>query len=131
MPGRRSSRRHRTWPRTEQRAGWPLLLASRHVRATRHFCRSLCSVPRMQHVRFGRTGLKVSRLCLGTMTFGYQCDEETSVAIMNAADEAGITFFDTADVYPLGAPPDVFGRTEEIVGRWMATRRDRYIVATK
>ena len=57
----------------------------------------------MEHVRFGRTGLKVSRLCLGTMTFGYQCDEETSFAIMDAAAEAGITFFDTADVYPLGA----------------------------
>ena len=56
----------------------------------------------MQHVRFGRTGLKVSRLCLGTMTFGYQCDDDTSFAIMDAAAEAGITFFDTADVYPLG-----------------------------
>ncbi len=58
----------------------------------------------MQHVRFGRTGLKVSRLCLGTMTFGYQCDEVTSFAIMDAAADAGITFLDTADVYPLGAP---------------------------
>jgi 1-deoxyxylulose-5-phosphate synthase len=85
----------------------------------------------MEHVRFGRTGLKVSRLCLGTMTFGYQCDEDTSVAIMDAAAEAGITFFDTADVYPLGAPPESFGRTEEIVGTWLAGRRDRFIVATK
>jgi aryl-alcohol dehydrogenase-like predicted oxidoreductase len=85
----------------------------------------------MQHVRFGRTGLKVSRLCLGTMTFGYQCDEETSFAIMDAAAEAGITFFDTADVYPLGAPPDVFGRTEEVIGRWIGSRRDDFILATK
>jgi len=85
----------------------------------------------MHHVRFGRTGLKVSRLCLGTMTFGYQIDEEASVAIMNTADEAGIDFIDTADVYPLGAPPDLFGRTEEIVGRWLKGRRDRYIVASK
>lgn len=85
----------------------------------------------MQHVRFGRTGLKVSRLCLGTMTFGYQCDVETSMAIMDAASEAGITFLDTADVYPLGAPPDQFGRTEEIVGQWLGKRRDRFIVATK
>ncbi|MEO8266329.1 MAG: aldo/keto reductase [Ilumatobacteraceae bacterium] len=85
----------------------------------------------MQHVRFGRTGLKVSRLCLGTMTFGYQCDDETSFAIMDAADEAGITFFDTADVYPLGAPPEVFGRTEEVIGRWLGTRRDEFILATK
>ncbi|HEY7628538.1 MAG TPA: aldo/keto reductase [Ilumatobacteraceae bacterium] len=85
----------------------------------------------MEHVRFGRTGLKVSRLCLGTMTFGYQCDVETSSAIMDAAAEAGITFLDTADVYPLGAPPDQFGRTEEIVGQWLGQRRDRFIVATK
>ncbi len=85
----------------------------------------------MQHVRFGRTGLKVSRLCLGTMTFGYQCDDTTSFAIMDAAADAGITFFDTADAYPLGAPPDVFGRTEELVGSWLGTRRDEFIVATK
>ncbi len=84
----------------------------------------------MQHVRFGRTGLKVSRLCLGTMTFGYQCDEETSFAIMDSADEAGITFIDTADVYPLGAPPELFGRTEEVVGRWLGSRRADFIVAT-
>ncbi|MEY4362489.1 MAG: hypothetical protein RL391_1795 [Actinomycetota bacterium] len=85
----------------------------------------------MHHVQFGRTGLKVSRLCLGTMTFGYQCDEDTSRAILDAADAAGIDFIDTADVYPIGAPPDLFGRTEEIVGRWMHGRRDDYIVATK
>jgi len=85
----------------------------------------------MQHVRFGRTGLKVSRLCLGTMTFGYQCDAATSFAIMDAAAEAGITFLDTADVYPLGAPADVFGRTEELIGEWLGTRREQFIVATK
>ena len=85
----------------------------------------------MQHVRFGRTGLRVSRLCLGTMTFGYQCDDDTSFAILDAADAAGITFIDTADVYPLGAPANLFGRTEEIVGRWLNGRRDNYIVATK
>ncbi len=85
----------------------------------------------MQHVRFGRTGLKVSRLCLGTMTFGYQCDDETSFAIMDAAAEAGISFFDTADVYPLGAPPEMFGRTEEVIGRWLGSRRDEFILATK
>ncbi len=85
----------------------------------------------MQHVRFGRTGLKVSRLCLGTMTFGYQCDEATSFAIMDAAADAGITFLDTADVYPLGAPPELFGRTEEVIGRWLDSRRDQFILATK
>ena len=85
----------------------------------------------MQHVRFGRTGLRVSRLCLGTMTFGYQCDDETSFAILDAADDAGITFLDTADAYPLGAPVELLGRTEEIVGRWMSGRRDQYVVASK
>jgi aryl-alcohol dehydrogenase (NADP+) len=85
----------------------------------------------MEHVRFGRTGLQVSRLCLGTMTFGYQCDDETSFAILDTAADAGITFIDTADVYPLGAPPDLFGRTEEIVGRWLEGRRHEFILATK
>jgi aryl-alcohol dehydrogenase (NADP+) len=85
----------------------------------------------MHHVKFGSTGLKVSRLCLGTMTFGYQCDEDLSRSIMDASFEAGIDFIDTADVYPLGAPPDLFGRTEEIVGRWLQGRRDEFIVASK
>ena len=58
----------------------------------------------MDHIRFGRTGLRVSRLCLGTMTFGFQCDDDTSFAIMDAAHDAGITFFDTADIYPIGGP---------------------------
>lgn len=65
------------------------------------------------------------------MTFGYQCDENTSRAILDTAFEAGIDFIDTADMYPVGAPPQDFGKTEEIVGRWMKGRRDRVIVATK
>ena len=85
----------------------------------------------MQHVRFGSTGLQVSRLCLGTMTFGLQCDEAKSFAIMDAAAESGITFFDTADVYPLGGAVDITGRTEEFVGKWLRGKRDRFIVATK
>ena len=85
----------------------------------------------MKHTRLGRTGLQVSRLCLGTMTFGLQCDEPTSVAIMDRASEGGITFFDTADVYPLGGSGDTVGRTEEIVGRWLKGRRERFILATK
>ena len=85
----------------------------------------------MEHVRLGRTGLRVSRLCLGTMTFGLQCDEGTSRAILDAADEAGITFLDTADVYPLGGDAGTVGATEEILGRWLGGRRDRFIVATK
>jgi len=85
----------------------------------------------MQHVRLGRTGLTVSRLCLGTMTFGLQCDEPTSVAILDHAAAGGITFLDTSDVYPLGGGLDTVGRTEEILGRWLAGRRHEFIVATK
>jgi aryl-alcohol dehydrogenase (NADP+) len=83
----------------------------------------------MEHVHLGRTGLTVSRLCLGTMTFGFQCDEDTSRAILDASADAGITFIDTADTYPLGS--DDYGRTEEIIGRWLAGRRDEFILATK
>jgi 1-deoxyxylulose-5-phosphate synthase len=85
----------------------------------------------MEHVRLGRSGLKVSRLCLGTMTFGKQCDEATSRAILDAAAAGGITFIDTADVYPLGGTPQTAGRTEEIVGRWLAGRRHEFVLATK
>src|SRR4051812_22166609 len=86
----------------------------------------------MEHVRLGRTGLKVSPACLGTMTFGFQCDEAASFAILDHAAELGITFLDTADAYPLGAPSrELLGRTEEIVGRWLQMRRDNFIVATK
>ena len=85
----------------------------------------------MQHVRFGRTGLQVSRLCLGTMTFGLQCDEATSFAILDAAAAAGITFLDSADAYPLGGTLDDVGRTEEIIGKWLRGRREQFIVATK
>jgi len=85
----------------------------------------------MRHVRLGRTGLPVSRLCLGTMTFGLQCDEPASAAIMDRAAAGGITFFDTADVYPVGGGPETVGRTEEIVGRWLAPRRHDVVIATK
>jgi aryl-alcohol dehydrogenase (NADP+) len=85
----------------------------------------------MDHNRLGRTGLKVSRLCLGTMTFGLQCDEATSFAIMDRAAEGGIDFIDTSNVYPLGGGPETKGRTEEIVGKWLKGRRDEFILATK
>lgn len=85
----------------------------------------------MKHTRLGRTGLQVSRLCLGTMTFGLQCDQPTSNAIMDRAADGGITFFDTADVYPLGGTGETVGRTEEIVGSWLKGKRDRFILATK
>ena len=65
------------------------------------------------------------------MTFGLQCDEPTSVAILDAAYEAGIDFVDAADVYPLGGGLDTVGRTEEILGRWLKGKREDVIVATK
>jgi 1-deoxyxylulose-5-phosphate synthase len=85
----------------------------------------------MKTARLGRTGLQVSRLCLGTMTFGLQCDERTSFAILDAAAAAGVTFLDTADVYPLGGTTETAGRTEEILGRWLAGRRRDFVLATK
>ena len=87
----------------------------------------------MQTKQLGRTGLKVSEICLGTMTFGNQADEATSFAIMDRADEAGVFFFDTADVYPLGGGPERAGRTEAIIGRWLGERgaRERIVLATK
>jgi aryl-alcohol dehydrogenase-like predicted oxidoreductase len=85
----------------------------------------------VQHVNLGRTGLVVSPICLGTMTFGLQSDEPTSRAILDTAAEAGVTFLDTADVYPLGGDLQTVGRTEEILGRWLAGRRHEFIVATK
>ncbi|HKC28896.1 MAG TPA: aldo/keto reductase [Jatrophihabitans sp.] len=85
----------------------------------------------MRHVRLGGTGLQVSRLCLGTATFGAQCDEETSRAILDRAFDAGVTFVDTADKYPLGGTLATNGRSEEILGRWLRGRRDECVVATK
>ncbi len=85
----------------------------------------------MDHVRLGSTGLVVSELCLGTMTFGLQCDEQTSLAILDRAFAGGVTFLDTADVYPLGGDLTTIGRTEEIVGTWMRGKRDQVVLATK
>lgn len=85
----------------------------------------------MQFTRFGATGLNVSRLCLGTMTFGLQTEEQASRAILDAAREGGVNFLDTADVYPLGGDLSTVGRTEEIVGRWLKGKRHDFVVATK
>ncbi|MFF8832393.1 aldo/keto reductase [Streptomyces sp. NPDC015131] len=84
----------------------------------------------MKYTQLGRTGLKVSRLVLGTMNFGPQTDEAGSHAIMNAAIDAGINFFDTANVYGWGENK---GRTEEIIGSWFARGgdRDKVVLATK
>jgi aryl-alcohol dehydrogenase-like predicted oxidoreductase len=85
----------------------------------------------MQNVRLGRTGLKVSEICLGTMTFGLQTERAESFAIMDAAAESGIDFFDAADVYPVGGTLETVGRTEEFVGDWMSGKRERFVLATK
>jgi 1-deoxyxylulose-5-phosphate synthase len=85
----------------------------------------------LKHVRLGNTGLRVSRLCLGTMTFGYQCDEATSFAILDRASEKGITFLDSSDVYPLGGGLERAGRTEEIIGKWIRGKRHDWVIATK
>ena len=85
----------------------------------------------MRTVRLGRTGLKVSEICLGTMTFGLQTERDASFAILDAAEAAGIDFLDVADVYPVGGTLETVGRTETIVGDWLAGKRDRFTVATK
>ncbi|MFF9022511.1 aldo/keto reductase [Streptomyces eurythermus] len=85
----------------------------------------------MEYTQLGRTGLKVSRLVLGTMNFGPQTDEADSHAIMDAALDAGINFFDTANVYGWGENK---GRTESIIGNWFAKgggRREKTVIATK
>ncbi|MBW7883372.1 MAG: aldo/keto reductase [Caldilineaceae bacterium] len=85
----------------------------------------------MKYANLGRTGLKVSRLCLGTMNFGPLTSEEDSFAVMDRALEVGINFFDTANRY--GAQVHV-GYTEEIIGRWLAQgggRREQIVLATK
>src|SRR5688572_16626151 len=91
----------------------------------------------MEYRNLGKSGLKVSPLCLGTMTFGEAdeksmmhrvgCDEETSFAIMNRALDAGINFFDTADVYGQE------GLSERVIGKWFASekKRDKVVLATK
>ena len=85
----------------------------------------------MRTVRLGRTGLKVSEICLGTMTFGLQTERDEAFAIMDVAEAGGIDFIDVADVYPVGGTLETVGRTEEIVGEWLAGKRDRFVVATK
>jgi 1-deoxyxylulose-5-phosphate synthase len=85
----------------------------------------------MDTVNVGRSGLLVSRLCLGTMIFGSQLDEAKAFAVMDRGVELGIDFFDTADVYPVPPAPDTWGRTEEIVGRWLRSRGTPITLATK
>ena len=78
----------------------------------------------MKHVLLGRTGVRVSELCFGTMTFGSPADEETSRAMFNRCLDMGINFFDCANVY-------AGGRSEEILGRLMKGKRDDLVITSK
>ena len=83
--------------------------------------------------RLGRTGLVVSEICMGTMTFGSMADEKESHAILDRADSAGVDFYDVAEIYPVPPDPRWSGQSEEIVGRWLEKRgrRETVFVATK
>lgn len=86
----------------------------------------------MKKRRPGKTGIVISEIGMGTMTFGSNCDEATSFKILDKAYDGGIDFYDTAEIYPV--PPDEkwVHRTEEIVGKWLKTKaRDSVIIATK
>ncbi len=86
----------------------------------------------MQHKRLGRSAIVVSKICMGTMTFGAQADEKMARRILDKSFDAGINFFDTAENYPVPPKEEWAGVTEEIVGRWMKTkRREQVIIATK
>jgi len=87
----------------------------------------------MQHVKLGNSKLLVSRICLGTMTFGQQNTEAEGHEQMDYAFEAGINFFDTAEMYPIPSRKETQGSTETIIGTWMKQRglRDKIILASK
>src|SRR6202050_850744 len=82
----------------------------------------------MQFTKFGQTGLTVSRMILGTGTFGKQTDEKEALRMLDQAAEAGINFIDTADVYPPGGEA---GGAEIVAGRWLSNKRSGFILATK
>ncbi len=88
----------------------------------------------MEYRNLGHTGLKVSELCLGTMQFGWTADEPTSYQVLDATFEAGINFFDTADVYSRWVPGNPGGVAESIIGKWVGRKgipRDQVVIATK
>jgi len=87
----------------------------------------------MHYRRLGRTGLKVSALCLGTMQFGWSADEPASFAVMDAFTEAGGTLLDTSDIYALGSADKYSAISEHIIGRWLQARNNRQaiVLATK
>jgi aryl-alcohol dehydrogenase-like predicted oxidoreductase len=86
----------------------------------------------MNYRYIGRTGLRVSPICLGTMTFGTQADKKEAFKIMDKAYDRGINFFDTAELYPVPPKSSYAGLTEQWVGEWLQTKpRDAIILATK
>ncbi len=86
----------------------------------------------MEFRYIGRSGLRVSPICMGTMTFPGQCDEKEACAILDKAYDAGVNFVDTAELYPVPPSAKLAGRTEEIVGRWLKTKpRESVILASK
>jgi aryl-alcohol dehydrogenase-like predicted oxidoreductase len=88
----------------------------------------------MEYRRLGQTGLKVSELCMGTMQFGWTADESLSFQILDRSYEAGVNFYDTADIHSRWVPGNPGGVSETIVGKWMKERgipRERLVIATK
>lgn len=86
----------------------------------------------MQHRYIGKSGLRVSPICMGTMSFGTWTDKSEAFRILDKAYERGINFYDTAEVYPVPPTAELAGLTEEIFGKWIKTKpRDGLIVATK
>ena len=86
----------------------------------------------MKRNRLGKSGMVVSEICMGTMTFGSMADEKTAFDVLDRSFDAGIDFYDTAENYPVPPDPKYAGRTEEILGRWMKSKpRDALLIATK
>src|SRR4051812_1156609 len=87
----------------------------------------------MEHRPLGRTGLGVSAVCLGTMTWGQQNSEAEGHQQMDLALDRGVSFWDTAEMYPVPRRAETYGRTEEVIGTWFKSRggRDRVILASK
>lgn len=86
----------------------------------------------MKYNYIGKSGLRVSNICMGTMTFGKKCDKKISFEILDKAYANGVNFFDMAEVYPVPPTVETYGITEEIFGEWMADKpRDSIIIATK
>ena len=87
----------------------------------------------MKYKYLGNSNLKVSSICLGTMTFGEQSSKNESYKMMDYAYEKGVNFFDTAEIYPVYPKKETAGKTEEIIGDWLQTKKNRnkMVIATK